>query len=621
MIDVRDGVISFVFANEDNYLLPNLVEMDLYRYLCYSLYERGVKHIYILRAGSDGYYLSIEDEEAAQILNETKLPGIRFLGKFGRQYSPDRREKIDWDCEDLDQLIDSKFPAIMRQRSRVAIIFDLDTFNTVLRDDTSETINTYIGMMDRARDQGNAIILVGPVQDVRIHHVLAGPESVFRFKDIRGHSLCREMREILEDPANPPLYKEMKRRLGSRCIWLNMFSKENVMLLMRRNWLDSPDKPMDEHEIENLALLVSQWYAFPAFRARCGGILGENRLRRFSDLRNDLRKAEVMFGLRKKAKEVLSGEASLPAENKDWERSYVGVSAENIVIDALRDARLSQYIAEGEDAAVIRNRLDHITELYSSPRVNEALGAIQAGIEKTVYSITKASKHGDLQTISAALDVLEYAQLRNFDFDKDTIKIWNCKTAIVTVTENIARLNRLKAEDKYHITEYRAKKQAIYDKQEELQKRTPGLDDFLERMEAGLPVDYYSVVGQQALEYCRLADKGMKVHDQLKHCIAKYTYHMKAYDQEEDKLEQLTNASRSAITVRAVSVSTILGEVGSMEAEAIKEAEKSRAQEMYDIKQSLDALSDAAMSTGLNYVDTLRRFQQMKSEETGEKQC
>ena len=112
-----------------------------------------------------------------------------------------------------------------------------------------------------------------------------------------------------------------------------------------------------------------------------------------------------------------------------------------------------------------------------------------------------------------------------------------------------------------------------------------------------------------------------KVQDQLKAWIAKYTYHMKAYDQEEDKLDQLTNASRSAITVRAVSVSDILGEVGSMETEQIKEADKSREQEMYDIKQSIDQLSDAAMSTGVNYVETLRRFQQMKKEETGGNQC
>ena len=98
-------------------------------------------------------------------------------------------------------------------------------------------------------------------------------------------------------------------------------------------------------------------------------------------------------------------------------------------------------------------------------------------------------------------------------------------------------------------------------------------------------------------------------------------YHMKAFDQEEDKLDQLTNASRSAVTVRAVSVSAILGEVGTMESEYIMESDKSREQEMYDIKQSLEQLSDAAMSTGMNYVDTLRRFQQMKNEETGVKQC
>ena len=96
---------------------------------------------------------------------------------------------------------------------------------------------------------------------------------------------------------------------------------------------------------------------------------------------------------------------------------------------------------------------------------------------------------------------------------------------------------------------------------------------------------------------------------------------MKAFDQEEDKLDQLTNASRSAVTVRAVSVSAILGEVGTMESEYIMESDKSREQEMYDIKQSLEQLSDAAMSTGMNYVDTLRRFQQMKNEETGVKQC
>ena len=621
MIDVRDGVISFVFANEDTYLLPNLVEMDLYRYLCYSLYEKGIKYIYILQAGADGYYLSIQSEEAETMLNETKLPGIHFLGKYGRLYSRDRREKIDWDCEDLDQLIDSKIPSLMSQKSRVAVIFDLETFNTVLRDDSSETLNTYIGMMDRAREQGNAIILVGPIQDSRIHNVLAGPESVFRFCDERGHSLCREMREILVDPSNPPLYKEMKRRLGSRCVWLNMFSRDNVRTILRRNSLDNTSLLSDELETGNLALLVSQWYASPAFQAKCGMILGENRFRRFSDLRNDLKKADVMFGLRKKAKEVLPAEATVSQDNKEWEKSYVGATAENAVTDALRSVRLSRTMNAGEELAEVRTRLDHILELYSSPRVNDAPGAIQTDIEKTVLSITKAADRGDLRTVNAALDVLEYAQLKNFNFDKDTIKIWKCKTAIVTVTENIARLNRLKTEDKFNITECRAKKQKIYDQQEELQFKTPGLDEYLDRMEAGLPVDYYSVIGQQALEYCRLADKGNKVQDQLKAWIAKYTYHMKAYDQEEDKLDQLTNASRSAITVRAVSVSDILGEVGSMETEQIKEADKSREQEMYDIKQSIDQLSDAAMSTGVNYVETLRRFQQMKKEETGGNQC
>ena len=621
MIDVRDGVISFVFANEDTYLLPNLVEMDLYRYLCYTLYERGIKYIYILRAGADGYYLSIQGDEAERMLNETKLPGIHLIGKFGRIYSRERTEKIDWDCEDLDQLIDSKIPTLLKQRGRVAVIFDLETFNTVLRDDTMGTLNTYIGLMDRAREQGNAIVLVGPIQDSRIHNVLAGPESVFRFSDERGHSLCREMREILMDPSNPPLYKEMKRRLGNRCIWLNMFSKESVRVILRRNWMDSAELPPDEQETAAIAALISLWYASPAFRAKCGKILGENKFRRFSDLRNDLKKADVMFGLRKKAKELLSADAPIQQENRDWERSYVGVTAENRVTEALQSIRLSDQFSSEEDFSDILTRLDHVTELYRSPRVNEIPGVIQNDIDKMVYSITRASARGELQTIRAALDVLEYAQLRNFNFDKDTIKIWKCKTAIVTVTENISRLKRLKAEDKLNITEYRQKKQAIYDQQEALQNRTPGLDDFLDRMAAGLPVDYYSVVGQQALEYCRLADKGNKVQDQLKACIAKYTYHMKAFDQEEDKLDQLTNASRSAVTVRAVSVSDILGEVGTMESEYIMESDKSREQEMYDIKQSLEQLSDAAMSTGMNYVDTLRRFQQMKNEETGVKQC
>ena len=78
MIDVRDGVISFVFANEDTYLLSNLVEMDLYRYLCYTLYERGIKYIYILRAGADGYYLSIQGDEAERMLNETRIRNTKL---------------------------------------------------------------------------------------------------------------------------------------------------------------------------------------------------------------------------------------------------------------------------------------------------------------------------------------------------------------------------------------------------------------------------------------------------------------------------------------------------------------------------------------------------------------
>ena len=619
MIDVRDGVVSFVFANEDMYLLPSLVEMDLYQYLCYSLYEQGIRNVFILRAGADGYYLSIQDEESERMLNETKLPGIHLLSKYGRLYSRERTEKIDWDCEDLDQLIDCKIPTLLRQRSHVAVIFELETFHTVLRDDNLETLNNYVGLMERAREQGNAIVLVGPVQDARIHSLLAGPESVFRFTNEKGHSLCREMHEILEDPSNPPLYREMKRRLGSRCSWLNMFSGRRVRTLLRRMWIDHDDLIPDEREIAGLAAMVSQWYAEPAVRARYGELLGENRLRRFTDLRNDLRKADIMFGLRKKTKAMADAEPekAIQADSREWEKNYVGAVAENVVTEALRAVRISAPVATTEEAAELRTRLDQMIDAYGSPRVNDAPGVIQADIEKTVYSITKAADRGDLQTVSRALDVLEYAQKKNFSFDNDTIKIWKCRTAIVTVMENISRLNRLKAEDKYMIGEYRARKQAIYRQQDELQARTPGLDDFLDRMAAGLQVDYYSELGQQALEYCRLADKGNKVNDQLKACIAKYTYHMKAYDQEEDKLDQLTNASRSAITVRAVSVSQLLGEVGSMEKEAMEEAGKSSAQEMYDIKQSLDMLSDAAMSSGLNYVDTLRRFQQMKREETG----
>ena len=158
------------------------------------------------------------DEATEELLNKAPVSQGLFGQRYGRPYSRRKSEKIDWDCPDLDELIDKKLPYLMTQESNVAFVVALPTFCNVIQDDINETINSLISIEGSARENRNAIVLVGGVSDASVHEDLAGPESVFRYRDPKGRPLCRELTEILEDPGNPPLYHEMKRKLGGRCV-------------------------------------------------------------------------------------------------------------------------------------------------------------------------------------------------------------------------------------------------------------------------------------------------------------------------------------------------------------------------------------------------------------------
>ena len=614
MIDIRGGALSFVFANEDKYLLGNLVEMDLYPYLCYDLRAQGIEYIYMLRAGNDGYYLMMQDEASERLLNTTKLP--RFFGKYGRIYDRRRRERIDWDCQDLNDLLDSKLPTLLTQESNVAVIFDLATFCHAMRDDKDETLDTFIGLQNAAALHSNAIVLVGGVSDSMLREQLAGKDSIFRHKDRNGQPLCRELADILEHPSNLPLYGEMKRRLGDRCVWLNEFSPDRVERLLRRMELESaPETFGEDQELRQLARLISGWYSSPRIRRKFGQLLRENKRHKFTDLRSDLRKTGTMFGLKKKLQEMM-GEERTAGNSK----GYIGVVAEDSIAEALQDIRFTDAMRRTGEAEVLQERIDGICAAYQSPRVREIPENVRTELEKTVFAVTGAIENGDMNTVKYALDALEYAQKKNFQMDGDIGRIWRCKTALVTVSGNLSRLSQRKAEDLLQIDEYRARKRSLYAQQEQIIEKDPDVEGFLERMAADMEVDLYSYTGQNALEYCRLADKSNKLDEQLKAAIARHTYHMKAYDDEEEKRDHLEQASRSINTIRMTDEEDIMREISNAVASDFQEVQKSAAKEMYDIHSMIGELSESAMSSGgVNYVSALRKFRQMRNEEDLEK--
>lgn len=279
MFRVQDGLLHFVFCNEDSYLRDSFVRLDLTDELHYLLTKQGFQGIYFIAGRGDGVEVRFLDEESQKNFPCKKFTELVRLHTFWQQNSVDFLDAEETGTR-VAQLLTG-------HKRRSAVVFQsLEDFQGMV--EASESLREVLCGNRTATRDSIVVLLTRPKASVCLPG-LTGENNVFALAD---YAMCPELKHAVNGGGSD-LFQEMKKRLKDRCIFLNELSEERIYALLEDYLMfTAPEFMVGEQELEDAVCLIYTWYHSeemqldPAFSR----LLPENPEGSFSKLRDSLPK-------------------------------------------------------------------------------------------------------------------------------------------------------------------------------------------------------------------------------------------------------------------------------------------------------------------------------------------
>ncbi|MDO5538811.1 MAG: hypothetical protein Q4F83_01885 [Eubacteriales bacterium] len=285
-----DGVIHFLFANEDEYYLDSLVRLSLDQYLYYCLKKEGYGNIFYIEESPKGFFVRMEDAKSVE--EYPSLIKKDILGFFGIHYTKNGvhvTERIQNGRKSYHVLHKKKEELLMRllfmmeeRQEQNVFIISVRTFYRLFEGAEPEYRQRLKSVLETAQCK-SILVLVGSLRADESLGCLTDREGIFHSE------LFPELRRLFQE-GKVLVYEELKLELEKRYHVWDALNRENIQrMLCHMAFIER--KGLALAEVEDYADFLYVWYHCDAFAAEWKGFLPEGENCRLSEVRSYLEKS------------------------------------------------------------------------------------------------------------------------------------------------------------------------------------------------------------------------------------------------------------------------------------------------------------------------------------------
>ena len=516
-------LIHFVFADpEDCYLQKSLVRLNFSDALYLSLRKQHYQGIFFCSRSAEQVTVTFSDLDSWQLYQnyQTKASFLDLLGTLfsSTPTAPAGQNALREDalpfCRQLCQML--------RGEGHLAFVLPLSLFAALFSGPGASLLPELCKLNAASAQRGNALILYAPIQASASQGYLLDPDGPFQCSP-----LCPELQSLGHRPDRVPLYEHLKKHLGPRCLFLNHFSRESLLLhlryvalVARPQWLCPPK------QLEKMGDFLYLWYHSHAFRLATGPLLNRNRYRNFSLLLHDLLDSTTWHAIERQALDLLQQPLLELQRRYPIDAAQPLIPADDPIAQKLHYITLSPAFTPG---AVRLERFLRIRSEAETPS-NHLMPPALVEMSKTfVDSMDVAAAEQDGKTFDWGLTALEFCYCPSYLSLSDQLKICDSYRVILELSHHIALLEQQIEEEAQIIFQFTQERDQVIQKLN-FEKRVRGIAIL---SESDL-IDYPSLQ--------LLADQACRLNNQIKNRQKSYSLKQSKRQQSNDVIWQFDAA-------------------------------------------------------------------------------
>ena len=401
MFQAQDGLIQFIFANEDTYFTDSGLRLNLVRWLYGELYGR-YQHVFFFREQKRDFGILVFDSDSWNIASEQTKKLLPFTIKGTGAYRKSKTGSL------LTTSPDSVF-RLLRSVKRSAFVFEIASFAKIMAG--NEALLSQL-RQENALTQ-NLLLIRGSIQAEYNRAFFRDTESVFHSKTDRGYLFPEIVQAFCEpDEFREGCYRKLQKLLGEGCIFLNRFSREAILpVVWNAAWhKDNMLPDISEKAVEEITDFIYCWYHSNLVQARWNKLFHSNDRREFRSLYTDLTRNWDEITQAAAEFRVWRETDGYPAE--DVEESFC--VCDSSLIKRLKSIR-PQAALVGEDTAVAeRIEIQKAYRLLLKERTQSPDEDLKKLMLRVTVRMERGALRGDLRTVRYGGECLQFACNHNY---------------------------------------------------------------------------------------------------------------------------------------------------------------------------------------------------------------
>lgn len=404
----QNGLVQFVFANEDAYYLDSLLRLNLKDYLCHELYRQGYARVIFVEGIAPDIAVRVFDRDSWQYVCE------QSKSAFGGLFSAEKPYEASAGGFVMN-LSEERLLRLLKNPQECAFVFHTDNFARLFRGKNYQLEN----LIRQNPHRKNLFLIEAPVTSDTTTALLAAQDRIFQ-ASADGGPLFPELKSAFADDSvvDESCYIRLKKLMGDRCVFLNDFSVQNIenvifwVFWMRR----SDGRLYSSEEIRNAARFIQAWYRSPKLRSRYPMALSDNEKRYFYILAGDIENRWASI------REYTA--AWIEEGCPDQKLPELYVLSENPFVSQLKAIRFpDQY--QKQQASCVEDWRQLVRE-YGKPRNRRPDQEVKGPVTHAIERMGKAVEQNDQETFQRTRACLMFALEKGFVYDKADAHTWEC---------------------------------------------------------------------------------------------------------------------------------------------------------------------------------------------------
>lgn len=487
-----DGVIHFLFANEDEYYLDSLVRLSLDQYLYYCLKKEGYESIFYIEESPKGFFVRMEDAKSVEEYPFLiKKDVLGFFGIHNAKNGVHAAERIQNGRKNYhvlhkkrEELLTRLLLILEESQEQNAFISSIRTFSRLLEGVDPEYRQRLKSVLQTNQCK-SVLVLVGSLRADDSVGCLTNREGIFHSE------LFPELRRLFQN-EKVLVYEEMKLELDKRYHVWDALKRENIQrMLMYMAFIEKKGLPLAA--VEDYADFLYVRYHCEAFAAEWQGFLPEGENCRLSEIRSFLERSGNREFLERKIA-ALKGEEGenrsllrlLKGRYDIQEKRQPGLKKNAAAV------RLQRYFSGWRESASIqsghiRRKAERIVRESQKPW-SDASADNQQEMEEGLELLEglRPERDEDIEAIEKILNLVEYRicsreKLQREVFEKKTQWYRNIAQAAVEVNRMERKIRDWEGQRQDCQKRFEQKLQEVRRNEEE----NPGYRQELEELASG----------------------------------------------------------------------------------------------------------------------------------------